>query len=152
MSAPITLSQDIMTVQQIEVIVRQLEMHARRLRIGGTKNASLEDDAVRFIEHNNLKTDQPTDIQAALDALKELERIQPTIIMKSAQTLNDEFLRQLSVWFRNLIGPSVLLNVRVDHSLLAGITVQTPENFYDFSLSSGLMRGREYLHRLVAKA
>ena len=73
------------------------------------------------------------------------------VIVHTPEQLSVAFEQRLIDWFRTQIADNILLSFRVDTSLLAGIIVHTPNRLYDFSLRSGLQRGRAYIQKQVVQ-
>lgn len=54
-------------------------------------------------------------------------------------------------WFTKTTGAkNILVSFRVDISLVGGVVIQTPRQRLDYSILSGMPKGRQYLKQLVA--
>jgi len=84
------------------------------------------------------KEDYFIGLTKALDELQE-------VVIEIALEPTEELIEEVSQWVKANIGPSVVINFKINPALLAGATISFKGKFMDYSLSSQLTKRGDYL-------
>lgn len=107
-------------------------------------------DLVTMLHDNNLDKLTPRSAAQLRAAIEEIIVRSPVVKIITPGSLDFSQQQAVSRWFRERINEHLLVSFRTDAQLLAGMVLQTPGKRYDFSLASGLDKGRAVLVTKVA--
>src|SRR5690606_10211581 len=92
-----------------------------------------------FLRLNNLDLDDTNERSYLIRQLRILKDKAPVVHMTFASTADRESLIKLADWLRQSAHPQTVLTVGLQPSLVAGVSVRTPNRVHDFSLRRALV-------------
>ena len=91
-----------------------------------------------FLEANHLELTNSAQRSALVEQVRRLKDTVPIIHMTFAVEADPESLAQLAAWLRESIHPQAVIAVGLQPSLVAGVSVRTPNHIHDLSLRGKL--------------
>lgn len=149
---------EVVTKSDLSHLVREVEQVENQLALASARHTAtpsykphkpaLSRPLQEFIKVNDIKffEDQPR--MAMLKQLRKLNEKISVVHVTFSGRADEESLRDIIVWFRDLSEKPVVLEVGLQPSLVAGIYIRTPNRVHDLSLRRRLDGARD---SLVAK-
>lgn len=153
MSSKLQVPSLIVSRGDVARLTRELEaledyVHQSSLRGGGTASTKLPRTSRgldELMNLNKLNFLQATDRTEAKQYLTALHKAAPVLHMSFAADPSAAFVAKLIVWLRSNIHPSVLLNIGLQPTIVAGCVLRTPNHQFDFSLRKHFEENRGLL-------
>jgi F0F1-type ATP synthase delta subunit len=98
-----------------------------------------------FVALNKLDLMHRADHERALTILSDLTDHAPQLHISFSAEPSSAFLAKLTLWLRQNIDPTVLVNVGIQPSIAAGCVVRTKNRQFDMSLAKSFKKHRDLL-------
>lgn len=160
MSNVLHLPVDLCSPDQLSMVVLELRAYIGKLRdaavrakAGSAAEAPEAPEAspllTSLLEKSGISANDVPALEAATTELQQLMTAAPTVHITLAGFPNRTLKRQLAVWFRTQIHPSVLLTFAVRSDIGGGIIVQAGSHFYDLSFKHALLANKQRISELA---
>jgi F0F1-type ATP synthase delta subunit len=136
-------------VGEVEQIDNAQTAEAVREKIGAASHSetSFSEQLSAFLTQNQLTIGNGLERSELIKQLKLMKENVPVIHMTFAVPADRESLQQLVTWLRTSVHPQAVVSVGLQPSLVAGVSIRTPNHIHDFSMRSVLKKN----HGLLVK-
>lgn len=154
-----TLPAAIYSPQLLESVIYDLERYLewyRQSEVRKRVNAKPDDEPTHAAETVTVieawLAGKPATVEAVEALLAYLRKLKlPQVHIMLAALPNRAQREALVLWFRNNVGPGLLLSFVADRNLGGGIVVRTPNHVLDFSWKQQLVDGRKQVAEILKR-
>lgn len=134
-------------MSELETIDNAMTSAAVRAKTDGAQTVipSPSDQLAAFLEVNHLELTNSNQRSALVEQVRRLKDTVPVIHMTFAVDADPESLAQLAAWLREAIHPQAVIAVGLQPSLIAGVSLRTPNHIHDLSLRGKLEGSHDIL-------
>lgn len=142
----IMLPDEIFSIEQLQLVLNDIDQYLESLtKRNMSPDIHLNRLSVLFFETNGVSEVTMPVLNDLKVQLSKLLRDKPRINIRTAHPVIENAQTRINDWVKRNISKNVLLSFHDDHTLLAGVLIQTPSNRFDYTLRKGLKTGRKYL-------
>ncbi len=107
-------------------------------------------DMLNVMRENNLQEMMPQSAAILREQISQIIQSCPIVKLTTSQPLEESQQQAVIDWLRSRLNPKLIVSFRAQSQILGGVIIQTPTKRYDFSLATGLAKGRKGLIAKVA--
>ncbi|MFZ1820736.1 MAG: F0F1 ATP synthase subunit delta [Acidimicrobiia bacterium] len=139
------LPDEVFSIEQLQTVLNEIDQYIATLNRKSQTPSYLGLLTKLIIEANHI-VELNTNILGDLrNSLTKLIKDTSHLDIRTALPVLPNVQMRINDWVKNNVSKEVLLSFKTDHTLLAGVVIQTPKERYDHSLRNGLVSGRKYL-------